>query len=449
MLNEDRVRQLSAETEFAKGGTGLQAPQRERGLWSFLTWSFFLSQLAVGNAFTAGAAQAGSGVDLKEGGDASNAAKSSSALGTPDLRAISMVEPQFAAPPVAAQPTSGEVVASAKPAGVEQIDLTSEAGLGIQAAIAQSSAAAEGAQSIAGENGGALAPEVPPELIPGVELPPTIDLPPILGGVLPPALEMVDDLVDGLGPTLDGLLVPVVQTVDDLASVLAPTLDHVLAPVETLVDGVVGGLQPTLDPLLAPVAGVSEGLGELLEPIGGVAGEIMVIADPIIDIAEPILSPVMNLVGAAEPILDPALDVAAPVFNLIEPVVEPLLQPLAPVTEPLLEMLPLNVGNGGLLSGLFGSNGGSDAIASSGSLEFAAQAEVTSHDLFQAGMYTEFGIALHETPAGSETENSDPLANVGDTIGSLLGDDADQGLPSLIGNLQHEVSLRGLGEGLI
>ncbi len=392
MLNVDRVRHLSAETEVANSGTGLQAPQRERGLWSFLTWSFFLSQLAVGNAFTAGAAQAGSGVDLKETGDASNAAKASSALGTPDFRAISMAEPQFAAPPVAAQPILGEVIASPKPAGVEQLDLTSDAGLGVQAALAQSSAAAETMQLVGDDDGVSLAPEVPPGVMPGVELPSTIDLPPVLGGVLSPVLETVDNLVDSLGSTLDGLLVPVVQTLGDVASVFGPTLDHVLAPVDTLVDGVGGGLQPTLDSALGLTAGVPTVLGELVEPI---------------------------------------------------------LQPLAPVTEPLLEMLPLNIGNGGLLSGLFGSNGGSDAIASSGSLEFAAQAEVTSHDLFQAGTYTEFGIALHETSASSETGNGDPLANVGDTIGSLLGDDADQGLPSLIGNLQHEVSLRGLGEGLI
>ncbi len=448
MLTEDRVRQLSADAAFTKGGTTMQAPQRERGLWSFLTWSFFLSQLAIGNAFSAGAAQAGTGVDLNAPDGTASPSSAANALGTPDFRAVSMSEPGSAGPPVAAaQVMTGTVNADAKPAVIEQVDQASDAGVATQAALARSSGASEVAASDAAS--GTLPPESVPGVVPGIEIPTVVELPPVLGGVLPPILETVDNLLDGLGPTLDGLLVPVVETVEDLAGALGPTLDHVLAPGVSVVDGLVGGLQPTLDPLLAPVASIADGLGEALEPIGSVAGEIIGLANPVFDAAESVLSPFMNVVDAAQPILDPVLEVAAPVVNLIEPVVEPLLQPLAPALEPVVEILPLSIGNSGLLSGIGG--GGSDAVASSGSLEFALSANVTAHDLFQAGIYTEFGITLHETSAGDEIDGGDLLGNVTEMVGSLLGDveDAGQGLPAAIGNLAHEIGLRGLGEGLI
>ncbi|ODT26037.1 MAG: hypothetical protein ABS54_07970 [Hyphomicrobium sp. SCN 65-11] len=452
MLNEDRVRQLSADTVPGKSGMTMQAPQRERGLWSFLTWSFFLSQLAIGNAFASGAAQAGGGVDLNAPEGTSNPSNTANALGTPDFRAVSMSEPQSAGPPTAtAQEMASAVNAGPKAGGAEQHDAAGEAGTAVHAAIAQGASGAESTQAVVEEaSSDGLPPTDAPGVMPGSELPPAGELPPVLGGVLPPVLETVNDLIGGLGPTLDGLVVPVVETIDDLASVLGPTLDHVLAPVESLVDGVLGGLQPTLDPLVASVATLAEGLGELVEPVGSVAGEIMTLADPILDAVEPVLSPVMNAVDAAASILDPVVDVAAPVVNVIEPVTAPLLQSFASSVEPVLEILPPNIGSGGLLSGLFGG-GGSDAVASSGSIEFSATAEAAGHDLFQAGTYTEFGIALQETPSGDDAGAGDLLGNVADTVGALLGDadDNGQGVPSLIGNLHHEIGLRGLGEGLI
>jgi hypothetical protein len=456
MMHEDRVRQFTSDAA-AKVRVAVKGPQRERGLWSFLTWSFFLSQLAVGNAFAAGAAHAGSGADLNaSGGAASPGTSGANALATPDLRALGLNEPQSAqAPGAGAQGQSEAASAGAKIGGLGQLDMTSDAGLAVQAAALGSSAwedalpVAESHDDGMGDLPPGMAPET--ELPPIGELPPVIGLAPILDGVLPPILETVDNLAEGLGSTLDGLLVPVVETVEDFASILGPTLDQALAPVETIVDGLVGGLQPVLDPVLAPVAGLAEGVGGLLEPVGGVAGALMELADPILDTVEPLLSPVMNVVDAAQPILDPVLDVAAPIVNLIEPVVEPLLQPLAPVAGPILDVLPLNIGNTGLLSGILDGNGGTDAIASSGTLEFAAHAELAGHELFEAGGYTDFGLALHETPSDAGSGAGDLLGNIAGPINVLLGDadDAGNGLPALLGSLQQEVALRGLGEGLI
>ncbi len=446
MLIEDHVRQISANAPSGKSSATMQGPQRERGLWSFLTWSFFLAQMAVGNAFAAGAAQAGSAADLNAPDSAGNSSNGANALGTPDFGAVSLGEPQPEVVPVAAaQLQANALNAAAKVGGIEQLDMTSDAGLAARAAMAQSAEASEDAQAV-GEDGGSTT--LPPDSSAGVI--PDIDLPPIVG--LPPLLDTVGDVVQGLGDTLEGALVPVVETVEDLASVLGPTLEHVLSPVSTLVDNVVDGLQSTADPLLAPVANLAEGIGgEIIEPIGSVAGEIMALADPILDAVEPVLSPIMNVVDAAEPILDPVVNAVAPVADLVEPFVQPVLEPLAPVAEPVLEILPLDIGNSGLLGGLFGVRGEADVVAGSGSLEFAADAKASGYDLFQAGTYTEFGIALQGTPAGDTAAAGELAGNVAEVVGSLLDDVTDSGndLPSLIGSLQHEIGIRGLGEGLI
>lgn len=275
-MHGHRVRQLAVDA-VEKGGVEMQGPQRERGLWSFLTWSFFLSQLAVGNAFAAGAAQAGSGIDVNAPGNATNSESAGTApAGVPDFRVLAAAEPQSPVTPnSAAQSQSSAASEGGKAGGIEHLDMTSDAGLAAHAAWALGSAA-EMSPAVGNEGG-----EPSPDALAGVAL--DVEPPAVLADVLSPALGTVDDLLDGLGPTLDGLLVPVVETVDDLASVLGPTLDHTLSSIETLADGIVDGLQPTLDSLFAPIDGLAEGVSELIEPAGVVAEEIMALADPVID----------------------------------------------------------------------------------------------------------------------------------------------------------------------
>jgi hypothetical protein len=458
MLNEGRVRQLTFDSAIGNNGMAARGQHRERGLWRFLTWSFFLSQLAAGNAFAGGAAHAGNAIDLNApDGGANGGAAGVGGVASFDFRPIGIDEQSMATPTSgAAQANSGPTIVDVKSGTIEMQDGNGDAASTVQVVLSGGDVALEGSPVVAGDPAvGGPVPGMPPNVDVVIESPPTlldIDLP-NLGCVLPPVLETVDNLIESLGPTLDGLLVPVVATIEDLAGTLGQTLDHVLSPVENVMDGLVGGLAPTLDPLLAPVAAIADGVGELIEPVGQMAGEIMALADPITDLAEPLLAPVMNVVEATQPILAPVLDAAAPVVDLVEPVIHPLLQPLAPVAEPVLDLLPQNLGHGGLLGGLFagGETGEAGALAVSGALEFEAEANLAGYELFEAGGYTEFGLALHETAADSEPGTGDLVANIGAAVTTMIGDDAsdDNGLPSLITHLQHEVALRGLGEGLM
>ncbi len=492
MLSGDRVRELAIDAA-SRGGAAIQGPHRERGLWSFLTWSFFLSQLAAGNAFAAGAAQAAGATNLNAPAGADDAGKAGTTLlGTPDARPLGDSEAQSATASTAAAPLQNtSAPGDIKLGGIEQLDMTSDAGSAEEAAAMRGLADSEATSSGLMSGDGAVAPDTLSAVLPDIDLPQIVELPPVLDGVLPPVLETVGDVVDGLGetldnllapvaetvedlasvleptldnllapvadltaalgPTLDGLLEPTVETVEDLAAVLGPTLDLALAPVEALTEGLTDALEAALDPALAPVADLTESVGNLIEPVSGIAGEIIQLADPVIDIAESVLAPVTNLVEAAEPILDPVLEVAAPVVDLVEPVLEPLLQPLAPVAAPVLDLLPVSIGNDGFLGDLFGISEPTDAVGSTGTLEFTVDVDASPYDLIEAGAYTEFGIELNQNPIGNEGGTGDLVENIVETVTSLVDDNDDTGntLPTLLGSLQHDIGLRGLGEGLI
>lgn len=450
MLNEVRLRELARDA-VERGGMALR-PRRERGLWSFLTWSFFLSQLAAGNAFASGAAQAANAEDVSDPGDSSQATASAASFhGVPDFRMEAASElPPIAASSGATPAQTAAVHAAEKAGGIEQLDLTSDADLTQQSAMLPNSAAFVSTAPVAESDSSAIAVDMPYGSETATDLPQIAEVPPLLTEMLPPVLDTIDNLVEDLGSTLDDLFVPVVGTVEDLADVLSPTLDQALSPVGTLADNITSVLGETLDPVLTTVAGVAEGVGDILQPVGGIAGELIGLADPLIEAVAPVLEPVSTLVAAAEPLLDPVLEVATPVVALVEPVVEPLLQPLAPALAPVLEILPLGAATGGILNGFIG-DGETDAIGSPGGIALAVETDTGGYDLMEAGVYTEFGITLQESPLDiAERTGDDLTGNVAVPIADLIdhADDANT-LPSLLGSLQHEGALRGFGEGLI
>ncbi len=443
MLNENRVdaSALDVAGKAGKDGFAVQEPQRERGLWSFLTWSFFLAQIAAGSAFASGAAQAGATTDLNApDGSSGSAAAGTQLLSTPDLRALDISEADVTGAPSAAAPVEGNGVLNEISVGGAEasVELAGDNTSVPQFAHVPGSAAADGTLSpAANEDNGS----VDPGDLPGIEI-----ALPDLNGVLPPVLETVGDLVEGLGPTLDGLLAPAVETIEDLAGVLGPTLDVALSPAAELVGDLAGGLETALNPLFVPIEVLAEGAGDLLDPLGAIGGELMQLADPAIDIVEPILAPVVKIADAAEPILDPVLEVASPAVDLIEPAISPLLAPLAPVAQPVLDLLPASLGGD-----LFAGSAPADAVGSPGALQFVAAAEANGFELIEAGAYTEFGVSLQESLLNTESSSANITGDTALDISVLTdnGDDAGMPLPTLIGHLQQEIALRGLGEGLI
>lgn len=423
MLDVTRARHFAQKPPSVTDGLLMGAPQRERGMWSFLTWSFFLSQIAVGNAFAGGSAQAAAafGDHSQSSGDA-HTANTTSVPGQPDVRASGGEDAETAnAPRAAAQSQSASSTAGPDPVAVERVHLTDDS------SSAGRSFSTQGGGLL---DGGATEPDVPAgehpdvELPPLAELPPVVGLPPVLDGImppvldtLPPILDTIDDLVEGLGPILGDILVPIVETIEDLGDVLGPVIDHVLVPIENVVENAI------------------DDVGELTAPIGGAADQILELADPILDHVDAVLPPLPDLVEAIEPIVD----IAEPILDVIDIV--------QPADKPILGILPLNIGGGMAMAE---ADDAIDVVAAPGHLDFGMNAEPVVHEFFQAGAYTEYGLAMQQAPAGAEGAVGELLVDVVAPFDAILGDgdDAGHGPQALFGHLQHEMGLRGLGDGL-
>jgi hypothetical protein len=430
MLDVERARSFAQKPSPTSDGMLPGGPQRERGMWSFLTWSFFLSQLAVGNAFAGGSAQAADSVDLSTpAAPADPTVNTTAAPGASDLRTSSGDDSQSGqASGGSAQSHSGPTAAAPDFANVERVHLSDDASLAVRSFASQGVGLLEG---------GAAEPDVPVGEIPGVELPPLIELPPVVSlppvidGILPPILDVlppildglppvldtIDDLVEGLGPILGDILVPIVEKIEDLGNVLGPVIDHVLVPIEDVVDNVI------------------DDVGELVAPIGGAVDQILDLADPILDNVDAALPPIAGLVDAVEPIVN-ALDALKP------------LDILQFHDKPVLGILPLNIG-GGLAMGA--ADGAGDVVGLPGHIDFAVDAEPIVHELFQGGAYTEYGLAMQQVPLVPAGGIGEAMVDVAAVADVLLGDDDDAGHdpPAFFGHLQHEIGLRGLGDGLI
>lgn len=412
---------------------------RERGLWSFLTWAFFLSQLTAANAFAGGGAQVGNGIDLKTAGDsaAGPGGTGSSAPGLGEGRPIGLDEPQAA--DVASGATSHRFGGESHELRADvavPVDATGDAGHGALLTVAFNAGAPGDAQPGQGGNDAGTG-ALPSDPLPDATL----------------GAPLGSDIVPGL-------ITPVVDLVEDLGSALSPVLGNVLSPVGAVVDGLVGGLQPVLDPLLSPVSELVQDVAALAEPVADVTGQVLHIADPVlasvgdavehvVGLAEPILAPAVNAIEPIVDIAEPVVDAIAPVVAMADPVVEKILEPLSPIVEPLLQVLPvleiLPLGINGAPQG----DGAEAVVTAGGSLEFENSVEASIYELFEAGSYTEYGVALQVPQSGGESGIEIELENVPTQLVTLL-DDIDDGvhLP-LIGSLQHDTGLRGLADGLL
>lgn len=246
--------------------TGLAAPgkagalarpprQREKGQWTFLTWSFFMAQIVAAHQMAVASAQA---AEAAQDAAASDAA----------------VDPEAVAAAIAAlnafegmdEQLSGGLALQSTDPGTAKVAAVADAPRHAIASDTIAEIAEDGASAQKGQINGAVqeaSGEVDaPTLVlgPGVGsvLEPVIDVvDDVLEGVIPPVGGLVGGLVDVLDPVVDGVVAPVAAIAGELVGALDPVLDGVVAPVAALTETLVGSLEPVLDPLLAPVTGLA------------------------------------------------------------------------------------------------------------------------------------------------------------------------------------------------
>jgi len=378
------------------------ARSRERGLWSFLTWSFFLSQILAAQQFIgSGAYAAENAADTTASGDGSLA----DAVTGPHSAPIIGDGPAADEPGVAEQ-------SDAAPSGIAgdvlrlppDANLQQELGLSLEPIDRASPTAAS----------------VPPELVTLAAAAPALQ---VAATGESPDLDVPGALDPILGPVLDGIVSPVLGTVGDLVGTLNPVLEPVLGTV----GGVVDTLESVLDPVVSPV----------LATVGDLAGTL----DPVLD-------------QVAAPLLDTVGDLVSPLQPVIEPLAAPVLGSLAEVTSEI-GPLPSLAGLG--LESVAGASGAGDLLASGGSVvlqELPVISSIALDNLFVGGSYSDYNLELQSTSQNATTVSESAMdidAAIQDDQTGIALDQSDAqtqspiiALPSIL----DEIALRGLGDGI-
>jgi hypothetical protein len=267
------------------------------------------------------------------------------------------------------------------------------------------------------------------------------------GEVLPPIIDIVDDVVRILDPVVDDVLAPVLGSVGDIVDgvvrILDPVVDDVLAPVlggvGDIVDGVVRILDPVVDDVLAPVLGGVGGVAEsIVAPVLGIATPLVTtIAQGLDSVVRDVTAPLADIVGdvAGDGLRSTAGQVVAPFADILD-------NPIAAL---------LGTGSGGGVPIL------ASVVASPGSISFASAAGSLPLDLFAGGRYTDYNLALR-TDATAATASSpgaagDVTAAANDILSAIAGNPSsgtEHAPPQPIGvpSLLDDIGLRGLSDGL-
>ncbi len=363
-----------------KAGVLERSPrQREKGLWNFLTWSFFMAQVVAAHQMLTSSAMAGEAPQDAAHGEAA-------------------VDPQAVAAAIAAlngiesaiEQVTGSAIAQSTPVGGVNVAAGGDGARHAMDTEVSGEIAEEAGRSLRADSYGALKDvtgsasdiDTPTVIVvdPGGGVGPILDpvieivddvrdgvLPPVIGvggEVLDPVVEIVDTvvdevvapvvggLVDVIDPVIDGVVTPVIGAVEDVVETLVPVVDGVVAPVVDLAGGLVDALEPVVDGVVAPVAGVVDGLVDVVDPvIDGVVSPVIGAAEDVVETLVPVVdgvvAPVVDLAGGLVDVLEPVVDgVVAPVAEVVgsvadalDPVADGVVAPVASAAGDLIEAL--------------------------------------------------------------------------------------------------------------
>lgn len=246
------------QRDWSGGGKESGSGRREKGLWSFLTWSFFLSQVVAAEHAAAGSAQSAGADDKAQTSDttAGQAAQKSflplDPVATPETpedaqRVLTQAAALEAGPHAVAPKALGEGAASVAH-GSPDDDLPA----GHHATAAAFAVDSESAGPDAGEGSATLESVVDP----------LVD---VVGGVVGGVVDLLDPLVDGVAPVLGGVIDLLDPVVDGVVAPLLGNVQQIAAPVLGLVDDIAGDLLEPVTQAAAPVLGLVNDLtGDLL-----------------------------------------------------------------------------------------------------------------------------------------------------------------------------------------
>jgi hypothetical protein len=372
------LQRMSRTPDQPKAAAVQATERREKGLWTFLTWSFFLSQAIAADQALAASARAAQDGDESSRADhgASDAFRAAPAVFAPSA-SVDSQEPGTKAPPqalAAAPATTPLHLPEPSAFGGARDAHHSDGGAASQHASTAFWSPGSGAAQVVSikphtpgqapggaQPGGGTQPGGgnPPTVIPeppggggsggnGPGLPGPIGeiLDPILDPVvdiLEPVLDPIVDIVDGLVPPVlgivDGVVNPIVELVDDLVPPVLAIVDGLLDPVQDVVEGVldgvvhpvVGSVASIVDSVVEPVLGtVTDVVDNVVSPVlgvvEGVVGPTIGVVSGVVDNVVQVIEPVVD--GIVTPVVDLVADVVQDAAGIVEPIVDQVVAPL-------------------------------------------------------------------------------------------------------------------------
>ena len=238
-------------------------PHKERALWNFLTWSFFIAQVLAAEQFIGAQAKAADALDLKASDpNAATAVAPLEALAS-DGTAAAAADDTRSNPGVSALDDM-----FAQPLKLGQFD-----GSVIDLDAMAVERAESSSQSIVVTGYGAAGPETsaPGDLVPDAHIDVGTGLLDLLDDTTGPLLNTVEDIVASLTGLVGAITDPLLGTVGNLVQSLDNVVHDVLAPVTVLVENLT---QPLDDVLSLPgsVHDVLASAGHLAFPVLELAG---------------------------------------------------------------------------------------------------------------------------------------------------------------------------------
>jgi hypothetical protein len=276
----DRVVQnrTSREGDLTQRTLVQMPPHKERALWNFLTWSFFIAQVLAAEQFVGAQAKAAEDLTLRASDPAAAAVATAESLATAEGAGNSTEDPRSSpginlddvvAPPFKLGQFDGSVI------DLDRISASS------QSSSVSGYATAGAAAAVTGDPGQGVVVEVSPDLLDFLEHP---------SGAL---LDTVDDIVATLNGIIDAITDPVLGTAGNLVHALEGVVHDALAPVTALVDDLA---QPVRDILALP----SKLLDDAASPIA-----------PLLDATDDLAASVHGVLASAGHLAFPALKLTA------------------------------------------------------------------------------------------------------------------------------------------
>lgn len=232
-------------------------PHKERALWNFLTWSFFLAQVLAAEQFIGAQANAAESPDLK-------APESTGALAASQLQSLALPDGAVAGADDVRSGLGGsldDVFGQSVKLGYfggSAIDLD-HAALARTEDFSQSISVGGYGVADAGPSlsGDALVGLLPDTLV-DVVVPDVLE---VIGDVTTPLLNTVEDIVAALTGVVGGITDPLLGTVGSVVGALDDVVHEVLTPVTNLVGD-----------LAQPLSDVVASAGQLTFPLLNLAG---------------------------------------------------------------------------------------------------------------------------------------------------------------------------------